>query len=110
MPFYFIANIKLTDESGYKKYVEKSGEIFSKYNGEYLAVDNNPEVLEGNWQFSRIVIIKFETKSDFQKWYNSTEYQEILKYRLSSSRCDTILVKGLWDSIINSREQITNNT
>jgi uncharacterized protein (DUF1330 family) len=108
MPCYFIANIKITDESIYKKYVEESGEIFSKYNGEYLAVDDNPEVLEGNWQYSRTVIIKFETKNDFKKWYNSPEYQEILEYRLSSSHCDTILVKGLRDSITNSGEQLLN--
>jgi len=108
MPYYFIANIKIHDESGYIKYIEKSGEIFSKYNGEYLAVDNNPDILEGNWQYTRTVIIKFETKEDFKNWYNSPEYKDILKYRLSSAHCDTILVKGLWDSITNNREQITN--
>jgi len=110
MPYYFIANIKIFDETEYKKYLIKSGEVFSKYNGEYLVVDNNPEVLEGNWKYSRTVIIKFDTKPDFEKWYNSSEYKEILKYRLSSSTCDTILVKGLWDSVTNSREQIINNS
>ncbi len=110
MPYYFIANIKIKDESGYKKYVEKSGEVFSKFNGEYIAVDNKPEILEGEWRYSRCVIIKFETRDDFSKWYNSQEYKEILEYRLSSSHCDTILVKGLWDSVTNSREQITNDS
>lgn len=107
MPYYFIANIRINDESEYKKYVEKSGEVFSKYKGEYLAVDTNPEILEGEWKYTRTVIIKFDTKTDFHKWYFSPEYKEILKYRLSSSHCDTILVKGLWDSITSSREQTT---
>lgn len=109
MPYYFIANIKINDESEYKKYVEKSGEVFSKYNGEYLAVDSNPEILEGEWRYSRCVIIRFEIADDFNKWYNSPEYKEILKYRLSSSQCDTILAKGLWDSVTNSREQVTSD-
>ncbi|MBN1633492.1 MAG: DUF1330 domain-containing protein [Ignavibacteria bacterium] len=107
MSYYFVANIKVNDETGYREYIKQSGEIFSKYNGEYLAVDDNPEVLEGKWQYTRTIIIKFETKGDFESWYNSREYQEILKYRLSAADCDTILVKGLWDTITSKREQIT---
>lgn len=108
MPYYFIANIKIHNEQEYKKYIVKSGKIFSRYNGEYLAVDNNPEVLEGDWKYSRTVIIKFDSREEFSNWYNSPEYQEILRHRLSSSDCDTILVKGLWDSITYTGEQITN--
>ena len=108
MPYYFIANIKISDESKYREYIKQSGEIFSKYNGEYLAVDNSPEILEGNWRYTRTVLIKFETKEDFINWYNSSEYQKILKYRLSSAQCDTILVKDLWDSITITGEQIIN--
>lgn len=42
MSCYFIANIRIHDEKEYQKYIEKSGSTFRKYNGEYLAVDNNP--------------------------------------------------------------------
>jgi len=55
MSSYFIANIKLTNESIYKVYLEKCDEIFRKYNGEYLIVDSNPEILEGKWLYSKIV-------------------------------------------------------
>jgi uncharacterized protein (DUF1330 family) len=95
MPYYFIANIKINDETEYKKYIEKSGSIFSKYKGEYIAVDNNPVIIEGNRQYTRIVIIKFKTKEEFDEWYNSREYKEILQHRLSAANCDSILVKGL---------------
>ena len=47
MSFYFLASIKIRDEAEYQKYLNRSGEIFAKYNGEYLAVDNEPEILEG---------------------------------------------------------------
>jgi len=93
MKYYFIANIKIHDSDGYMKYIEKAGSIFSKYNGRYLAVDNQPEILEGNWNYSRSVIIEFNSKEDFEKWYRSEEYREILKFRLNSADCDTILVK-----------------
>jgi len=41
------------------------------------------------------MLIKLNSKEDFDKWDFSKEYQEILKHRLSSAQCDTILVKGL---------------
>ena len=92
---YFIAQIKIKDKTEYQKYINEAEEIFSKYNGKYLAVDDNPIILEGNWNYTRTVLIKFENKDDFEKWYNSKEYKEILKYRLSAAKCDTILVEGL---------------
>ena len=95
MSYYFIAQIKIYDEIEYQRYIDKSGDIFKKYNGEYLSVDNEPVILEGKWDYSRTVLIKFKSKNDFVDWYNSEEYKEILAYRLKASDCDTILVKGL---------------
>ena len=95
MSFYFIAQIKINDPEEYQKYIDGAAEIFKKYKGKYLAVDNNPVILEGNWDYTRSVIIRFECKEDFEAWYDSEEYQEILKYRLKAADCDTILVEGL---------------
>lgn len=95
MSYYFIAQIKIKDEIEYQKYIDKAGEIFKKYNGEYLSVDNEPIVLEGKFEYTRCVLIRFKSKSDFENWYKSDNYQKILKHRLKASDCDTILVKGL---------------
>lgn len=57
MSHYFIANIKINNEDEYKKYLNEADEVFSKYNGKYLAVDNKPIILEGNWKYSRTVLI-----------------------------------------------------
>lgn len=93
--YYFIAQIKLNDHKEYQKYIDRADEIFNRYRGQYLAVDNETEVIEGNWDYSRSVIIQFECKKDFEEWYYSEAYQEILKHRLKGAACDSILVKGL---------------
>ncbi len=74
---------------------QKAGAIFKKYRGEYLSVDNEPEVLEGKWDYTRTVLIRFNSKNNFKAWYNSDEYKEILSHRLKAADCDTILIKGL---------------
>jgi uncharacterized protein (DUF1330 family) len=94
MSCYFIANIRIHDEKEYQKYLDKSGEVFRKYNGTYLAVDDSPVCMEGNWDYTRTVLIRFDSKPDYDAWYQSAEYQEILKYRLSAAECDSILVTG----------------
>ena len=95
MSYYFIAWIEINDEVEYQKYIDKSGDIFKKYNGEYLSVDNEPVVLEGKWDYTRAVLIRFKSHHDFTNWYNSAEYKEILAHRLKAADCDSILVKGL---------------
>lgn len=95
MNYYFIAQIKINDEIEYQKYIDKSGDVFKKYNGEYLSVDNEPDILEGKWNYTKTVLIKFKSKNDFEDWYNSDKYQEIIKHRLSAADCDTLLIKGL---------------
>lgn len=94
MSYYFIAQIRITDETIYQKYIEGADKVFMQYNGRYLAVDNDPVVMEGNWDYTRTVLIEFETKEDFNAWYHSDDYQKILEHRLSAAECDSILVKG----------------
>jgi uncharacterized protein (DUF1330 family) len=89
-----MASIRIKDELDYKKYLDAAGEVFSKYNGLYLAVDNSAEVVEGSWDYSRAVLIRFESRKDFYAWYQSDEYQQILSHRLRAADCDSILMKG----------------
>lgn len=99
MSYYFIAQIKIRDSIEYQKYIDKAGIVFKKYKGKYLVLEDNPEILEGFWDYSRTVVIKFKTQQDFNVWYKSDEYQEILKHRLNAAECNTVLTKGINDEI-----------
>jgi uncharacterized protein (DUF1330 family) len=95
MAHYFAAQIKINDHEEYEKYLENFDDIFSKYKGEYLAIDESPTLLEGEWDYTKSVLVKFSSKKDFEDWYFSKEYQAILKHRLKAAKCDTILLEGL---------------
>jgi uncharacterized protein (DUF1330 family) len=95
MTHFFVAQIKINDPVEYDKYLERFDEIFSRYKGEYLAIDESPTLLEGNWNYTKSVLIKFNSKKDFEDWYYSKEYQTILKHRLNAAKCDTILLEGI---------------
>ena len=95
MTHYFAAQIKINDPAEYQKYLDRFDDIFSQYKGEYLAIDESPTLLEGVWNYTKSVLIKFNSKQDFEDWYYSDDYQSILKHRLKASKCDTILIEGL---------------
>jgi uncharacterized protein (DUF1330 family) len=95
MNHYFVAQIKINDKEEYSKYLQYVDEVFSRYKGEYLAVDESPAVLEGSWNYTKSVLIKFKSKEDFEAWYYSDDYQNILKHRLKGAKCDSILLEGL---------------
>jgi len=95
MIHYFVAQIRINDHAEYEKYLDSFDDIFTQYKGEYLAIDESPTLLEGNWNYTKSVLIKFNSKHDFEDWYYSTDYQNILKHRLKASECDTILLEGL---------------
>jgi uncharacterized protein (DUF1330 family) len=95
MTHYFVAQIRIHDPEEYEKYLENFDDIFSRYKGKYLAIDESPLVLEGSWEYTKSVLVKFDSKHDFEDWYYSDDYQNILKYRLSAATCDTILLEGL---------------
>ncbi len=95
MSYYFLASIKIHDEAEYNKYLAGSKQVFSKFKGKYLSVDTNPMLMEGSWNYSHQILIEFPTREDFDAWYFSDEYQEILQHRLKASESDSILIKGI---------------
>ncbi len=94
MSAYFIANIRIHDQQEYDKYLASVDEVFAKFNGKYLALDEHPSILEGAWDYTKVVLIAFPSEKELRAWYESSEYQGILRHRLQGAHCDTLLVKG----------------
>jgi uncharacterized protein (DUF1330 family) len=94
MSAYFVANIRIHDQQEYDKYLASVDEVFAKFNGKYLALDEHPCVLEGSWDYTKIILIEFPSEKELRAWYESEDYQAILKYRLQGAQCDSLLVKG----------------
>ena len=95
MSVYLIATIQIHDREIYGKYESGFLQIFERFNGRLLAVDENPDLLEGEWPVTRTVLIEFPTEKDALAWYQSDEYQELMKHRLDASSGDVVLLQGL---------------
>ena len=85
MAAYFIFSHKVLDaDTLNNNYLPKAVESLKPYEPEILAVDQDIEVIEGDTNHNRTVILKFKSKEDAKAWYNSSEYQAIVNLRTDS--------------------------
>jgi uncharacterized protein (DUF1330 family) len=94
MAGYLIANIDVTDLARFEEYREKVAPVVKKFGGRYLVRGADVRRLEGNLPLHRLVILEFPTIDAAQQFYDSAEYQPLLKLRLASTRSDLVLAQG----------------
>ena len=94
MSSYFIALIDIHDPERYEQYLDGYDEVFRKYQGQVVAVEDNPRVLEGEWPAGRTVLIRFPNDQELHRWYDSEEYQLLARHRKEASIASIAIVTG----------------
>ena len=94
MSAYIIVEIEVTDPVGYEKYKSLAGDTVEKYGGKYIVRGGKTEVLEGDWQPKRIVVLEFPTIDRAKQWLNSEEYREPRKMRHATAKTNMVLIEG----------------
>lgn len=90
---YWIARVDIADMDEYKKYVAANAAAFSKYSAKFLVRAGAFELREGTSR-SRNVVLEFPSYQAAQDCYNSPEYQAAMKFRLTASTGDLIIIEG----------------
>jgi len=87
MAAYFIFTQKVLDADKLNNdYLPKSIET-----PEILVVDENMEVLEGETNETRMVVLKFKSREQGLEWYNSKAYQDIVHLRHEATEGKAVL-------------------
>jgi uncharacterized protein (DUF1330 family) len=94
MAGYLIANLDITDPAKFAEYREKVVPVIEKFGGRYLVRGGEVRRVEGNLPLHRLVVLEFPTLDAAQRFYDSAEYQPLIKLRLASTRSDLVLVEG----------------
>jgi uncharacterized protein (DUF1330 family) len=92
---FAIAQLKFTDRAAYDRYQAKFMEVFRRHPGTLLAADESPQVVEGQWDREKVVLMSFPDEAAFRGWAQSPEYQDISKDRRAGADTVVVLVKGL---------------
>ena len=95
MSGYVIAQINLKHKEGYREYAEKVPKSIASFGGKYLVRAGEFKHLEGKWDYSRNVVIKFPTYEKALEWYHSEEYKPVRQIRLDNANTNQIIIKGV---------------
>ena len=94
MPAYLVALLNILDREELDKYRAGVHETIDRYKGEIVISNETVEVIEGDWPYSKTVVIKFPTMEAAKQWYNSPEYQKIVQFRFRAAKTRLIFVEG----------------
>ena len=92
---YAIALLTITDREKYGRYVSKFMGVMNRFRGKLLAADDKPQAIEGVWDRNRVVVLSFPDEGAFHEFWDSPEYQEIVKDRWAGATAQILLAKGL---------------
>jgi uncharacterized protein (DUF1330 family) len=95
MTVYAIAQLTITDRATYNRYQSRFMDVMNRFKGRLLAADEHPQVLEGQWDREKVVLMSFPDDAAFREWADSPAYQEIAKDRKAGSEAVVLLVKGI---------------
>ncbi|AJT64633.1 DUF1330 domain-containing protein [Streptomyces chattanoogensis] len=95
MTAYVIADVQLTgDAEEVEQYRANVLATLEPYGGRFLVRGGEFQVLEGDWQPGRIVVVEFPSVEAAQAWNDSAAYQEIAPLRIRNTDSKRLLVEG----------------
>jgi uncharacterized protein (DUF1330 family) len=96
MAAYVIADVKVSDPERYKQYMALSPGAIQAAGGEFLVRGGRHEVLEGQWQPTRMVVAKFPDYATAKAFYDSALYREARAKRAGATEFfNMVVVEGV---------------
>ena len=95
MAAYVIAELTVTDPTGFEDYRRVVEPTIKQYGGRYLVRGGRCDTLEGTWQPSRVVVLEFPSVEVARRWYDSPEYAPLKALRMKTARTEALLIDGV---------------
>jgi len=93
--YFIVGQLEVTDPETMKTYAAGVGETVKGAGGKMLVRGGEFEVVEGELQARRIIVIEFADMAALKGWYDGPAYAELKRMRLASSRANAVMVEGI---------------
>lgn len=94
MSAYIIAEVDITNPKQYEQYTKLSTLAMQKYHAQVCVRGGAVEVLEGDWQPKRMVVLRFPNMQGARQFYNSPEYCKAREVRAGAAVMRMVVVDG----------------
>jgi len=92
---YIIASVDVTNPEQYEQYKVFSTKAMQAHGAEVCIRGGQVQVLEGDWNPGRTVVLKFNSVEDAKTFYNSPEYTLARNAREGAAVMRMALVEGV---------------
>ena len=92
---YILANVDVTDPVQYEQYKKLSTLAMKAHGAEVCVRGGAVQVLEGDWDPKRLVLLKFPTVEAARRFYDSPEYAAAKAARQGAAVMRMTLVEGV---------------
>ena len=93
---YVIVDMKITDPERYKQYMAAAPAAVAAAGGEYLVRGGRSEVLEGEWQPTRMAMLRFPSYEKAKAFYDDELYRAARAKREGTTEFfNMVLVEGV---------------
>ena len=94
MNAYIIADIEVHDLDSYQEYIKQAPSYVEKHQGKYLVRAGNTEVIEGDWQPRRLILLEFPSPENAMAFINDPEYAKVASIRQAAAHTNAVWVEG----------------
>ena len=95
MSAYMIVEVKINDSAKYEDYKKLTPASLEPFGGKFIARGGKAELIEGEENPNRIVVLEFENSEKAKAWWNSPLYNKAKKIRQAAAETRMILVEGI---------------
>lgn len=95
MAVYILVEVDIHNATEYEEYKKLTPASLLPFGGKFIVRGGNAELLEGEDEPKRIVVLKFTTRDDAKRWWSSEEYAPAKALRQRTATTRMILVEGI---------------
>lgn len=95
MAAYLIVRMNVTDPEKYEAYKALSPAAIEAYGGRFLARGGHYEILEGEPEDRRVVVVEFPSLEQAKACYDSPAYLEAREARAGAAEGQFLVVEGI---------------
>ena len=95
MTAYLLVDLDVQDAKGFERYKNEVPELIAKHGGEYLIRGGEFEVIEGDWQPSRLVLFRFPDRATIRAFFDDPSYAELKAIRHRTANSIVVAIDGV---------------
>ncbi|SEG53437.1 Uncharacterized conserved protein, DUF1330 family [Thermomonospora echinospora] len=91
---YVIFTEAIKDRDAMDAYGRAAAPTIAESGARVLAVDPQPQPLEGEWHGDQTVVLEFDSVEAARAWYESATYQKAKELRQAAADTNAVIISG----------------